>query len=80
MSAIKSRAGRWSVSLCDCSEDTAHFHYGNVVLDISRGDLRELGHAMHLGIVPVSRRDNTSVCFIRRLATPEGPRSSSRFS
>jgi hypothetical protein len=46
VSAIKSRAGRWSVSLCDCSEDTAHFHYGNVILHISRGDLRELGHAM----------------------------------
>jgi hypothetical protein len=46
MHGIKSRQGRWSVSLCDCSEDTAHFHYGNVVLHISRDDLRELGIAM----------------------------------
>jgi hypothetical protein len=46
MYGIKSRGGRWSVSLCNCSEDTAHFHYGNVVLHISRADLRELGLAM----------------------------------
>ncbi len=46
MYGIKSREGRWSVSLCNCSEDTAHFHYGNVVLHISRDDLRELGRAM----------------------------------
>jgi hypothetical protein len=46
MYGIKSREGRWSVALCNCSEDTAHFHYGNVVLHISRGDLRELGLAM----------------------------------
>src|SRR5262245_21783866 len=46
MYGIKSSQGRWSVSLCDCSEDTAHFHYGNVVLHISRDDLRELGLAM----------------------------------
>jgi len=32
MYAIKSPQGRWSVSLCNCSRDTAHFHYGNVVL------------------------------------------------
>ena len=46
MYGIKSRQGRWSISLCDCSQDTAHFHYGNVVLHISRDDLRELGLAM----------------------------------
>ena len=46
MYGIKSRGGRWSVSLCNCSQDTAHFHYGNVVLHISRDDLRELGLAM----------------------------------
>jgi hypothetical protein len=43
---IKSPQGRWSVSLCNCSQDTAHFHYGNVVLHISRDDLRDLGIAM----------------------------------
>jgi hypothetical protein len=46
MHGIKSPEGRWSVSLCSCSEDTAHFHYGNVVLHISREDLRDLGIAM----------------------------------
>ena len=46
MHEIKSPEGRWSVSLCNCSEDTAHFHYGNVVLHISRDDLRDLGIAM----------------------------------
>ena len=46
MYAIKSLQGRWSVSLCNCSRDTAHFHYGNVVLHISLDDLRELGMAM----------------------------------
>ena len=46
MRGIQSPAGRWSVSLCNCSEDTAHFHYGNVVLHISRDDLRGLGIAM----------------------------------
>jgi hypothetical protein len=46
MHRIKSPEGRWSVSLCNCSEDTAHFHYGNVILHISREDLRDLGIAM----------------------------------
>ena len=46
MNGIKSREGRWSVSLCNCSHDTAHVHYGNVVLHILRDDLRELGLAM----------------------------------
>ena len=46
MYGIKSPQGRWSVSLCNCSKDTAHFHYGNVVLHISLDDLRQLGIAM----------------------------------
>jgi hypothetical protein len=46
MYGIKSPQGRWSVSLCNCSQDTAHFHYGSVVLHIARDDLRELGLAM----------------------------------
>jgi len=46
MYAIKSPQDRWSVSLCNCSRGTAHFHYGNVVLHISLDDLRELGIAM----------------------------------
>ena len=46
MNGIKSHHGKWSVSLCSCSDDTAHFHYGNVVLHISRDDLRDLGLAM----------------------------------
>jgi hypothetical protein len=46
MYGIKSPAGRWSVSLCNCSQDTAHFNYGNVVIHISREDLRDLGIAM----------------------------------
>ena len=46
MQGIKSREGRWSVALCSCSGDTAHLHYGNVVLHISREDLRDLGIAM----------------------------------
>jgi hypothetical protein len=46
MYGIKSPEGRWSVSLCNCSQDTAHFHYGNVILHISRDDLRDLGIAM----------------------------------
>lgn len=46
MYGIKSREGRWSVSLCNCSQDTAHVHYGNVFLHVLRDDLRELGLAM----------------------------------
>ena len=46
MQGIKSPAGRWSVSLCNCSEETAHFHYGNVVLHIALDHLRSLGVAM----------------------------------
>ncbi|HWP23075.1 MAG TPA: hypothetical protein VNM15_02665 [Candidatus Binatia bacterium] len=46
MHGIKSPGGGWSISLCNCSQETAHFHYGNVVLHISRDDLRDLGIAM----------------------------------
>ena len=46
MHGIKSPEGRWSVSVCNCSEDTAHFHYGNLVLHIALDDLRDLGVAM----------------------------------
>jgi len=46
MCGIKLHQRKWSVSLCNCSQDTAHFHYGNVVLHIARDDLRELGLAM----------------------------------
>jgi hypothetical protein len=45
MHGIKSPEGRWSVSVCNCSADTAHFHYGNVVLHIALDDLRDLGVA-----------------------------------
>jgi len=44
MYEIKSREGRWSVSLCNCSQDTAHVHYGNVVLHVLRDDLREANY------------------------------------
>ena len=57
MYGIKSREGRWSVSLCDCSQDTAHMHYGNVVLHISLGDLRELGLAMQTVADSVERTE-----------------------
>ena len=46
MQRIKSSEGRWSVSLCSCSEETAHFQYGHVIVDIPRDDLRDLGLAM----------------------------------
>ena len=46
MHGIKSPEGRWSVSVCNCSADTAHFHYGNVVLHIALDDLRDLGVAL----------------------------------
>ena len=63
MHEIKSPEGRWSVSLCSCSEDTAHFHYGNVVLHIALDDLRDLGVAMQSvadGIEGPATKDFTS--------------------
>ena len=46
MHGIKSPECKWSVSVCNCSADTAHFHYGNVVLHIALDDLRDLGVAL----------------------------------
>jgi hypothetical protein len=57
MHAIKSATGRWSVSTCNCSEDTAHFHYGNVVLHIALDDLRDLGVAMQSVADRIERRN-----------------------
>jgi hypothetical protein len=45
MQGIKSPEGRWSVSLRGCSEETAHFQYGHVIVHIPRDDLRDLGLA-----------------------------------
>jgi hypothetical protein len=42
MQGIKSPEGRWSVSLCGCSEETADFPYGHVIVHIPRDDLRDL--------------------------------------
>lgn len=58
MQGIKSPEGRWSVSLCSCSEDTAHFHYGNVILHILRDDLRDLGIAMQSVAEDVARSES----------------------
>jgi len=63
MHGIKSAEGRWSVSLCSCSEDTVHFHYGNVVLHIALDDLRDLGVVMQSvadGIEGPAAKDFTS--------------------
>jgi hypothetical protein len=57
MHAIKSPEGRWSVSVCSCSADTAHFHYGNVILHIALDDLRDLGVAMQSVADGVERLD-----------------------
>lgn len=46
MQTINSSEGRWSISLCTCSQDTVHFYYGNATLHILVQDLRELGIAM----------------------------------
>jgi hypothetical protein len=57
MDGIKSREGKWSVSLCNCSRDTVHFHYGNCVLHISLDDLRALGLALQSVADSVERLD-----------------------
>jgi hypothetical protein len=46
MHEVSSRDGRWSVSLCSCSHDTAHFQYGKIIVHILREDLRNLGIAL----------------------------------
>jgi hypothetical protein len=64
MHGIKSPEGKWSVSLCSCSQDTAHFHYGNVVLHIALEDLRDLGLAMQSvaeGIEPIETDDPSAL-------------------
>lgn len=64
MHDIQSPKGRWSVSLCNCSEDTAHFQYGNVILYIALDDLRDLGVAMQTvaeGIEQPDTREFTSL-------------------
>jgi hypothetical protein len=59
MYGIKSRAGRWSVCLCNCSPNTAHFHYGNVVVHILLDDLRDLGVAMQSVADTVERAETS---------------------
>jgi hypothetical protein len=46
MHTINSPTGRWSISVCTCSQDTIHFIYGNATIHIWLGDLRDLGMAM----------------------------------
>lgn len=60
MRGIKSPEGRWSVSVCNCSADTAHFHYANVVIHIALNDLRDLGVALQSLAAGIegSARDN----------------------
>jgi hypothetical protein len=58
MQGIKSPEGKWSVSLCNCSPDTAHFHYGNAILHISLDDLRDLGIAMQSIAEDVARSES----------------------
>jgi hypothetical protein len=58
MQGIKSREGKWSISLCSCSRDTAHFHYGNAILHISLDDLRDLGSAMQSVAEDVARGES----------------------
>lgn len=55
MYGIKSRRDRWSISLCNCSQDTVHFHYGNAVLHIALEDLDELSLAMKTIAERISR-------------------------
>jgi hypothetical protein len=46
MQTINSPQGRWSVTVCSCSQETIHVIYGNATLHILVEDLRELGIAM----------------------------------
>jgi hypothetical protein len=66
MYAIKSPQGRWSIFLCNCSHDTAHFHYGNVVLHISLDDLRELGIAMQTVADNAARPEHASLSLSKK--------------
>ena len=46
METINSPDGRWSISLCTCTQDMIHFAYGNATLHISARDFRDLVMAM----------------------------------
>lgn len=46
MWTINSSEGRWSISLCTCTQGMTHFTYGNATLHILVRDLRDLGMAM----------------------------------
>lgn len=46
METINSRDGRWSISLCTCTENTIHFTFGKATLHISVEDIRDLGMAL----------------------------------
>jgi hypothetical protein len=58
MQEIKSPQERWSLSLCSCSEETAYFDCGAVVLHISREDLRDFGIAMQSVARDAARKES----------------------
>jgi len=62
MHTINSSTGRWSVSVCSCSQDTIHLIYGNATVHIWVGDLRDLGMAMQTiaeGLEPKSSQNGS---------------------
>lgn len=48
MQTINSCEGRWSISVCTCTQGMIHFQYGNATLHILAQDLRDLGMAMQI--------------------------------
>ena len=58
MQGIKSREGKWSVSLCVSSSDWADFRYGNAILHVSLNGLRDLGIAMQSVAEEVARSES----------------------
>ena len=63
MQTINSSQGRWSVTICSCSQETIHVIYGNATLHILVEDLRDLGMAMQKmaeGLRPLSGANNAS--------------------
>lgn len=63
MQTINSSQGRWSVTVCSCSQETIHVIYGNATLNILVEDLRDLGMAMQKmaeGLRPLSVGINDS--------------------
>jgi len=63
MQTINSSQGRWSVTICSCSQETIHVIYGNATLHILVEDLRDLGMAMQKmaeGLRPLSVGINDS--------------------